>query len=137
MPCRHHVYELVLMTAYKTVFETSTTSPDDKLFKNFRDAWNGFDHKNITRLETEDLDPKERSELIEFCNRMLKNTYARDDYDELLQLAIMCLGPDAQYNLKLPGAIHHARWMAKAIYGLKMYLFRYQFSSGDVSCDSR
>ena len=25
-----------------------------------------------------------------------------------------------------PGAIHHARWMAKALYALKIYLFRDQ-----------
>lgn len=136
LPCRHHVYELVLMTAYKTVFKTSTTSPDDQVFKNFRDAWNGFNHENIARLETEDLDPKERSKLIDFCNGMLKNTYTRSDYEELLQLAIMCLDPDTRYDFKLPGAIHHARWMAKAIYGLKMHLFRHQFSPRDVSYDS-
>lgn len=30
-------------------------------------------------------------------------------------------------HFKKPGAIHHGRWMAKAIYSLKIYLFREQF----------
>jgi hypothetical protein len=31
------------------------------------------------------------------------------------------------YTNTIPGAFHHARWMAKAIYCLKVYLFRYEF----------
>lgn len=42
-PCRHHIYELVLMTAYKSCFNQATTSPDDILFKSFRNEWDRLD----------------------------------------------------------------------------------------------
>lgn len=35
-------------------------------------------------------------------------------------------------KFRLPGASHHARWMSKAIYALKMYMFRDQFDLTDV-----
>lgn len=33
-------------------------------------------------------------------------------------------------TIKAPGATHHARWMSKAIYCLKMYIFQKQFNVG-------
>ncbi len=35
--------------------------------------------------------------------------------------------PEGRVTFHQPGANHHARWMAKAIYSLKIFLFRYQF----------
>lgn len=56
--------------------------------------------------------------------------HARADYAELLKLVIICLGgiPSSGISFRAPGAFHHARWMAKAIYCLKIYLFRAQFN---------
>lgn len=135
LPCRHHVYELVLMTAYKKIFQISTTSPDDKLFKSFRDSWSSLRLEDIAGLDDEDIQHEERANLLIFCNKMLQKNYIRADYEEFLQLAVMCIDPETRFKLKLPGAIHHARWMAKAIYGLKMFIFRNQFSAEDVSTD--
>ncbi|GBM11911.1 hypothetical protein AVEN_209614-1 [Araneus ventricosus] len=52
----------------------------------------------------------------------------RDDYRELIELSIVFLGGDAEKNFEIrsPGAIHQARWMAKAIYSLKLSLFSSQ-----------
>jgi len=36
-------------------------------------------------------------------------------------------GSVAAVHFSPPGAYHHARWMAKGIYCLKVYLFRAQF----------
>lgn len=58
---------------------------------------------------------------------MLLQSYVRVDYRELLELALVCLNDSPSAKFRRPGALHHARWMAKAIYGLKMYLFRDQF----------
>lgn len=55
----------------------------------------------------------------------------RDDYRELLELTIIFLGnklPKGETSFKAPGATHHARWMAKAIYALKIFMFRTQFN---------
>ncbi|XP_055527476.1 uncharacterized protein LOC129720087 [Wyeomyia smithii] len=127
LPCRHHVYELVLMTAYLVIFEANTTSPDDEVFKSFRDARDSINQGNISGLDNEQLNQEERRELIKFCDEMLQKSHIRDDYEEFLQLSLMCLDPLRRFKLKLPGAVHHARWMAKAIYGLKMFLFRDKF----------
>lgn len=35
--------------------------------------------------------------------------------------------PQDQVSFKRPGAVHHARWMAKAIYCLKIFIFRDEF----------
>ena len=45
-PCRHHVYELILKTAYMTCFEQLTSSPDDALFKSFRNEWDTIDEND-------------------------------------------------------------------------------------------
>jgi hypothetical protein len=46
----------------------------------------------------------------------------RDDYRELIELSLKYLGGDHENKLKIrpPGAMHQARWMARAIYSLKM-----------------
>ena len=50
----------------------------------------------------------------------------RKDYAELLQLSAIFLGDETSVTFKTPGAVHKARWMAKAIYVVKMYLLRKQ-----------
>lgn len=55
----------------------------------------------------------------------------RKDYYELLELSLIFLGgklTKTKPNIfHRPGADHHARWMSKAIYALKIFLFRKQF----------
>lgn len=55
--------------------------------------------------------------------------HSRNDYKELLDLCSIFLGgiPANGTKFKVPGAAHHARWLAKAIYCLKMYMFKSQF----------
>ena len=52
----------------------------------------------------------------------------RDDYKEFLQLVLIFFREATVANMPLrkPGAYHHARWMAKAIYALKLYLLQGQ-----------
>ena len=55
----------------------------------------------------------------------------RHDYLELATLTLLFLGgtlPESieDATIKDPGAIHHARWMSKAIYTMKIALFRNQ-----------
>ena len=54
----------------------------------------------------------------------------REDYRKFLELVIIFLGgtPPRGISFRGPEAFHHARWMAKAIYCLKMYLFRGEFT---------
>lgn len=51
------------------------------------------------------------------------------DYREFLELAYTFLGgiPPRGIKFRTPGAMHHARWLSKAIYCLKMFMFQEQF----------
>lgn len=60
-----------------------------------------------------------------------KNTKLKlkGDHLEMLQLCLIILGkPLPNYVFHTPHACSHARWMAKIIYSLKMYLFRHQLN---------
>ena len=53
----------------------------------------------------------------------MKKTCPRADYKELLTLTIVCLGGSVPgFQFQIPGPDHHARWMSKQIYFLKMKL---------------
>lgn len=45
----------------------------------------------------------------------------------LLSLAFLNSWSGETFIFKRPGAMHHARWMAKAIYSLKIFMFQDQF----------
>lgn len=56
----------------------------------------------------------------------------RGDYYEFYELALLFIGEkltkkEGQVIFHPPGASHHARWMSKALYSLKIYMFRNQF----------
>ena len=70
-----------------------------------------------------------RDDRIASFRRHLDTAQPRDDYQELLELSIIVLGgvPKRVIRFHRPGALRHARWIAKLIYGLKIYLFRAQF----------
>ena len=59
----------------------------------------------------------------------MQENHDRNDYQEFLELALIFLGgtPKNGIRFKAPGANHHARWMAKALYALKFFIFRDQF----------
>ncbi|CAH1102939.1 unnamed protein product [Psylliodes chrysocephalus] len=62
----------------------------------------------------------------------------RNDYKELLDLSLIFLDglPEGTASFKCPGLMHHTRWMAKAIYSLKIFMFRDQFSFSKREIDS-
>ena len=66
-------------------------------------------------------------EINAFPSEMLRVSQPRCDYKELLELGLIFTGYMKNPTFKIPGAMHRARWMAKAIYVLKIYLFRDEF----------
>jgi hypothetical protein len=69
-----------------------------------------------------------RDEATNMLSQALNMNFPRDDYKEMIELSLLVLGVELpNYNFKLPGANHRARWMARVIYSLKIYLFRKQF----------
>src|SRR6218665_2101750 len=74
------------------------------------------------------------TEAVDFAVSCLqKESQPRDDYRELLELSLIHMGhiPPRGIHLVAPGAMHRARWMAKATYSLKLFLFRSQFRMTD------
>lgn len=65
-----------------------------------------------------------RQEMLTFCFKMITEKQLRDDYEEFLKLVIITLDetPPGGIIIRKPGACHHARWMAEAIYCLKILL---------------
>ena len=62
-----------------------------------------------------------RDELIHLSEA--KEAFVREDYKELLTLAVAYVDPDVSaVSFRRPGALHKARWMAKLIYALKIIL---------------
>ena len=78
------------------------------------------------------VSPAEAAEMLLFAQSQLLQVHPRGDYKELLDLTVTVLGGNANPTFKFPGALHHARWMSKAIYILKMYLFRDQIILSDA-----
>jgi len=69
--------------------------------------------------------------VAQFLGDQLVTKQPRDDNAELLCVALVALGkrdliPGGVY-FSPPGAYHHARWMAKELYCLKMLCYREQF----------
>lgn len=130
--CRHHVYELVLKSVFEAKISQVTTNPDIPLFKKFREKWSNIDPEKIQDCteKLSCLNISEISKLIEFYRSELNKEIARDDYRELIELSIIFLGGDTEKKFKIrpPGAMHQARWMARAIYSLKISLLSSQFT---------
>lgn len=130
--CRHHVMEIVLAASFRACMGVSS-GPEVLLFKRFQTGWEFIDKGSFESGMTDDVvRPRisaEKERIIEFATSQLAAHQPRDDYRELLELAILFLGavPSRGVIFRAPGPMHHARWMAKAIYVLKVWLFRSQF----------
>ena len=63
---------------------------------------------------------------------LAKNTWPREDYRELLRLTIVTLGGVVPgFQFLQPGPDHHARWMSKCLYYLKMKLLSNVFNMSE------
>lgn len=130
LPCRHHVYEIFLRAVFETKL-SPTSAPEVSLFERFSKSWPDLNHESFTsgtddEIVCSKISPEERRDIINFCNSQLTKLHSREDYKEMIQLALIFLG-EGHFNFRIPGATSHARWMSKAIYSLKIFLFRAQF----------
>ena len=144
--CRRHASERHVVHANKAVVGP-TTGPDEALFKRFKD---NFDLLDINDLKTYSWDGDEVSsygpylfsteralmvkEWAEDCCKT--GVFPREDYRELLELITFVLNGEIfrksnindtelrkiDFKMERPGAFHHARFMAKAIYYIKMFV---------------
>uniref|UniRef100_A0A2S2PCY9 Uncharacterized protein n=1 Tax=Schizaphis graminum TaxID=13262 RepID=A0A2S2PCY9_SCHGA len=132
LACRHHILELIIESVFNALMGASS-GPNIKIFQRFAEKWNEIDVEKYESGIIEDavaskLNPQ-KYVLVKYINDQLATFQPRDDYKELLQLSLIFLGDETAKDFKIrrPGALHRARWMAKLIYSLKIFLFRSQF----------
>ena len=127
--CCHHILELIAGAAFSTAMGSSSV-PDVLLFKKIKER---EQHIDKTTLEDSSTDEYTTSAVADIMVTLLKKvmnvSQPRDDYMEFLELAIIFVGsvPPCCIHFVAPGAIHHAWWMAKAIYSFKLWMFCLQF----------
>lgn len=129
LACRHHIHEILLEEAFSTTMGPSS-GPEILLFKRFKVFWPNIvvaDYKPGVEVSTIAAELSNvSSDVMVFVANQLELPQQRDDYRELLELTLMFLGgvPPRGVSFRKPGAIHRARFMARLIYALKIYLFR-------------
>src|SRR5688572_25265174 len=128
--CRHHVSEIVLEKVFS--LHDSARSPKLAIFSHFHDFWPQIDQaKYRTAMDYKDAAQRVteiRDDVITFALQQLSAENHRDDYKELLGLTVIFLRgiPPKGIKFRYPEAFHRARWMARAIYAIKMWLFKDQ-----------
>ena len=128
LACRHHIHELHVKRVFQGIFG-ETKDPGVSLFRKLKSSWNSLtlDYDKLHKIDLT-TDPEwvqeEAKQVLDWALKHLaKNTWPRADYKELLELAIICLGGEVPgFQFRLPGPDHHARWMSKCIYNLKLSL---------------
>jgi len=124
--------ELVLDSIFWALFGP-TRGPDVALFNRFLTDWPYTDQSAYETASEDMFDLCTAvlgAEMVNFCKLTREESQPRADYKELISLAMIFLGgaDPAEVSFRAPGAFHQARWMAKAIYSLKLFLFQHQFS---------
>ncbi|GBN01657.1 hypothetical protein AVEN_102790-1 [Araneus ventricosus] len=115
------MFEVLLSDAFSVCFGQSTR-PGIFLFKRFQEIWSKLNHREPIKQSIPIIAASDN--LKTFISQKLKlaTKLHRDDYRELLNLASLVIGVDIQFTIWKPSTLHRARWMAKAIYSLKMKL---------------
>ena len=128
LACRHHVAELHISRVVHAV-TGNTKDPGVGLFRRLKKKWAELeiDLENLVLFDSSHLDEALQAEaeaVLAWAQEQLqKKTWPREDYLELLELLVITLGGTVLgFTFKMPGADHHARWMSKAIYYLKIRL---------------
>ena len=146
LACRHHILEIVSTAVFDLFFKSS--GQQIAVFGRFKEQWNFIDITKYSVID-ESVTPgskscltdaekqwlhQNRANVVSFLVMLLgSKTQPRQDYLELIKLSLILLGEsdvvavNGLVHFSPPGAYHRARWMAKGIYCLKMFLFREQF----------
>ena len=132
--CRHRILELVIGEVFSTLMGPSH-GPEILIFKKFQSQWESIDKTKFqTGAENEEVSLLLRdckSDILKWAKLTLEQKeLVRGDYCELLEISIVFLGdvPFRGIHFQAPGPMHRARWMAKIIYSMKIWMFRSQFT---------
>lgn len=141
LACRHHISEVMLEKVFS--LHDLSKSPNYEIFSHFRDYWPRINQSAFSSATDDEstamIVAPWKDDVITFAMAQLTEFQPRNDYLELLELTIIFLGaiPPSGIHFRHPGAHHRARWMARAIYSLKMWLFRNEYPLQQQSITSR
>ena len=129
--------ELHIGAAMKHIMGT-TKDPGVALYRRLRDQW-GDIKINYSELVLSDFSEAPHGlndiagDMLSWASeQLLLKTFPRDDYKEFMELVVISLGGEVEgFMIKLPGPDHHARWMSKCIYSLKLKLLSKVFEMTD------
>ena len=130
--CRHHILEIVLQAVVLDCLGPSK-GPEITIFNWFKNTWQFINRADFQTASSDECVFTAVShvitDIIAFAEMQTLLYQPRDDYRELLDLTIIFLGgtPSKGISFRAPAGLHQARWMAKAIYALKIWMFRSQF----------
>ena len=107
---------------------------EDSLFRKLQHDWSSIeiDYNRLHTLNMQSMPDwliEEAKSVLKWAEGELqKNTFKRGDYKEMCELLVQYLGGSVKnFKFKIPGADHHARWMSKVIYCLKLALLSDQY----------
>ena len=112
---------------------TCSWSLDILTFKQFQTNWEFIDQSTYDIITSDEALTQSgsgvASQIIKFAKRQLEQFQPQDDYRELLKLTITFLGgvPARGVSFRMPAELHRAKWMAKSIYSLKIWMLERQF----------
>ena len=133
--CRHHVYELHVKHVASCI-TGETKDPGVKMFRKLQAGWSALeddiDYTKLVKFSWTESDPwlcQIAGSVLAWSRQMLETqTFPRSDYKELVTLVAVWLGHSVEnFKFMQPGPDHHARWMSKAIYAMKLSLLETQF----------
>jgi hypothetical protein len=137
LACRRHVAELHLGSAVKHIMG-STKDPGVAMYRRLRDQFRELkiNYSDLVLSDFSTASPKLQQmaiDVLDWALEMLaKKTFPRYDYKEFMELVVISLGGKMDgFMFKLPGPDHHARWMSKVIYNLKIKLLSNVFEMTD------
>ena len=153
LACRHHIYELVCGAASEVVIgkaklgkdQKMTTAPYEPMFRKLCSSWKDMDKERLHIFEKKSVNRLLMGHINEakkFLTTWLENEKTmRKDYLEMAILALKYLGGDlpkkfSNFKLQAPSAYHHARWMSKVLYVLKIAMLKPSFVENITSIRS-
>ena len=77
LPCRHHIYELVLFCAFTTKIP-GTEGPNVKLYKSFQETWSTVDQSTYKNGLVGNKIPRKLLGMVGELNHKIKNFFEYD-----------------------------------------------------------
>ena len=144
LACRHHIYELVCGAASEIILgktnqgkeQKKSTSPYEPIFKQLCKSWSNIEKSKLEIFNTKSFSRTLISDIREakkFLISWLENEKSiREDYLEMAKLCLVYIGGElpkkySKLKLRAPSAYHHARWMSKVLYVLKIAMLNPTF----------